>query len=313
MNVTNNFFIVSGQAFKEEYADLDENTYHLNFTSTIYPLDSYGNYIWVGNPLFRFGDITFLESSLKSRMLQEQDANSTLEPDVPESDMDTSGQRPLPSEKLHITTKSTVEIFCPKDSEVCDRNIFIFYPEINHNNYKLEIELDTGHLNSEFKAFTFSAVTANSRYTMFLLLLRYSLFIISVLMGSRYFKFYWAMNNFMKTFEHKAIFWLSIFLIFFNDPFYAATILKSNIFFSILSTLFVCVFLSFMILFWIVMLQRIHKEPATPETKIFNTKSTKLLGNPPFCLTTRHDHLHPALRKLLDCLGGQQNRPELPS
>lgn len=182
------------------------------------------------------------------------------------------------AEKLHITTHSQIEIFCPAKSQVCNRNVFIFYPEINHNNYKLEIDLDTGHMSGEFRAFSFSAVTANSRYTMFLLLLRYSLFLISVLMGSRYFKVYWSMNNFVKTFEHKAIFWLSIFLIFFNDPFYAATILKSNLFFSVLSTLFVCVFISFLILFWIVMLQRIHKEPATPETKLFNTKSTKLLG-----------------------------------
>ena len=184
----------------------------------------------------------------------------------------------LVSEKLKIKTKSEIEIVCQNESVVCDRNIFLFYPEINHSNYKLEIELDTGHLNAEFKAFSFSAVTANSRYTMFLLLLRYSLFIISVLKGSRYFKLYWSLNNFVKTFEHKAIFWLSIFLIFFNDPFYAATILKANLFFSILSTLFVCVFLSFLILFWIIMLRRIHHEPATPETKLFNTKSTKLLG-----------------------------------
>jgi hypothetical protein len=33
-----------------------------------------------------------------------------------------------------------------------------------------------------------------------------------------------------------------------------------------------------MILFWIVMLQRMHKEPAACDTKIFHTKSTKLLG-----------------------------------
>ena len=234
------------------------------------------------------------------RLLQ-QDGNGTLS-----ADMDSMPTTSV-TEKLHITTKSEVEIFCPAKSQVCDRNVFIFYPEINHNNYKLEIELDTGHMSGEFRAFSFSAVTANSRYTMFLLLLRYSLFLISVLMGSRYFKLYWSMNNFVKTFEHRAIFWLSIFLIFFNDPFYAATILKSNLFFSVLSTLFVCVFISFLILFWIVMLQRIHKEPATPETKLFNTKSTKLLGRPLFSSNSRIDNLHPFVWKLLHCFGSQQN------
>ena len=211
-------------------------------------------------------------------MLQEDDSNDTLNANPTEMGVDTSTTPVLVSKKLSITTKSEVEIFCPKDSTVCDRNIFIFYPEINHSNYKIDIELDTGHMSGEFKSFSFSTVTANSKYTMFLLLLRYSLFILSVLMSSRYFKLYWSMNNLVRTFEHKGIFWLSILLIFFNDPFYAATILKSNLFFSILSTFFVCSFLSFMILFWIVMLQRIHREPATPETKLFNTKSTKLLG-----------------------------------
>ena len=196
-----------------------------------------------------------------------------------EMNMDMSGNSiPSSIEKLHITTRSKIEIFCQKGSQVCDRNTFIFYPEINHSNYRLEIDLDTGHIATQFDSFSFSTVVANSKYTMFLLLLRYSLFILSVILSSRYFKVYWSMNNFVKSFEHKAIFWLSIFLIFFNDPFYAATILKANIFFSITSTLFVSTFLSFMILFWIVMLQRMHKEPADCDTKIFHTKSTKLLG-----------------------------------
>lgn len=185
-------------------------------------------------------------------------------------------------EKLHIETHSKVEITCPKGSHVCERNTFIFYPEINHSSYKLEIELDTGHLAAQFDSFHFTAVTANSKYTMFLLLLRYSLFLLSVIMGSRYFKTYWSLNKFVRTFEHKAIFWMSIFLILFNDPFYAATILKANIFFSVLSTLFVCIFLTSLILFWIVMLQRMHREPASAETKLFNTKSTKLLGDQNF-------------------------------
>lgn len=220
---------------------------------------------------------------------------------------DSAAPAALVSERLKITTRSQVEVFCPKDSLVCARNIFIFYPEINHSNYKIEIELDTRHTHGDFRAFSFSAVTANSKYTMFLLLLRYSLFILSVLMSSRYFKFYWSLNPLVRTFEHKALFWLSTLLIFFNDPFYAATILKSNLFFSILSTLFVCAFLAAMVLFWVVMLQRIHREPATPESKICRSKSTKLLGG----LTRRRD-LPAALRQLLDRLGGLEGGPLVP-
>lgn len=48
MNVTNNFFIVNGQAFKEYFSNQEDETYTLSFTSTIFPLDSYGNHIWIG-------------------------------------------------------------------------------------------------------------------------------------------------------------------------------------------------------------------------------------------------------------------------
>lgn len=271
MNVTNNFFIVNGQAARDNVGVETDQNYFLNFTSTIYPLDFYGNFIYVGSP-------KPASSKKIKRLLQEDDSNDTLSANPAEFATDASPEEVLVSEKLSITTQSEVEIFCPKHSAVCDRNIFIFYPEINHNNYKIEIKLDTGHMRAYFESFTFTTVTANSKYTMFLLLLRYSLFIISVLMSSRYFKVYWSLNKLVRTFEHRAIFWLSILLIFFNDPFYAATILKSNLFFSILSTLFVCAFLSYMILFWVIMLQRIHREPATPETKLLDNKSIKLLG-----------------------------------
>jgi hypothetical protein len=216
------------------------------------------------------------ESENKNVRLLQEDSNPSLNTEPMSMDMSSPTQNSV--EKLHIKTHSTINIFCPKGSRVCERNTFVFYPEINHSSYHLQIELDTGHLAAQFESFHFTAVTANSKYTMFLLLLRYSLFILSVIMGSRYFKVYWALNKFVRTFEHKAIFWMSIFLILFNDPFYAATILKANIFFSVLSTLFVCVFLTSMIVFWIVMLQRMHKEPALAETKLFNTKSTKFLG-----------------------------------
>lgn len=48
MNVTNNFFIVNGQAFKEYFASKEDEYHILDFTSIIYPLDTYGNHIWVG-------------------------------------------------------------------------------------------------------------------------------------------------------------------------------------------------------------------------------------------------------------------------
>ena len=48
MNVTNNFFIVNGQASKDFPNTAQDETFVLDFVSTIYPLDAYGNFIWVG-------------------------------------------------------------------------------------------------------------------------------------------------------------------------------------------------------------------------------------------------------------------------
>lgn len=221
------------------------------------------------------------EVTKKNRILQEQDSNSTIDGESDQLSLEeqkNKNKAEVYMEQLKISSSSKLEIVCLKGNSVCERNTFIFYPEVNHAKYKLEIELDTGMMIGDINSMSFSAVTANSKYTMFLLLLRYSLFIISVLLGTRYLKLYWAMNNFVKTFEHKAICWLSILLIFFNDPFYAATILKANLFFAFLSTLFVCTFITTLVIFWIVMVQRIHQEHATPETKIIKSKTTIVLG-----------------------------------
>lgn len=177
-----------------------------------------------------------------------------------------------------IENKSSVQVYCHHGSSTCEKNVFIFYPEINHSQYKLEIELQTNIIDQNLNFISYSAVTANSKYTMFLLLLRYSLFFISIIFLARYIKSYWMINKFVRTFEHKMIFILGILLVFFNDPFYAATILKANLFFAGLSTLCVCVFVTALIIFWIVMMQRIHKEPPTPETKLLKSRITIIMG-----------------------------------
>ena len=51
MNVTNNFFIVNGQASRDKRSMSDTEIFELNYTSTIYPLDFYGNPIIIGNSL----------------------------------------------------------------------------------------------------------------------------------------------------------------------------------------------------------------------------------------------------------------------
>ena len=66
------------------------------------------------------------------------------------------------------------------------------------------------------------------KYTDFLLSLRYTFLILSIIFGIIYLIFFFKMPNPIKTFEHKYIALLSISLILFNDPFYAITIYNAN-------------------------------------------------------------------------------------
>lgn len=93
-------------------------------------------------------------------------------------------------------------------------------------------------------------------------------------------------KNFLRTrredliIEQKIILFASIGLVLFNDPFYAITVLKPNIFrycqilyFSnILSTFFVVTFVSIIMLLWLIFIDRILYEDGKKETEVYTWK-----------------------------------------
>lgn len=168
-------------------------------------------------------------------------------------------------------------IHCAANSVYCKEHGFILYPQTNHQNYKIriEIELDKKY-NSIIKGIRFFAKTQNPAYTSFLIAVRYTCLAISILFFIFYFLFYRTIKQEYKTFEHKYIFVLSIALIFFADPLYAATVLKSTIFLTILSSLFVVSFITLLLFYWAAMVQRIHKESIRVSTQMVNKKNIAL-------------------------------------
>ena len=64
----------------------------------------------------------------------------------------------------------------------------------------------------------------------------------------------------LRTFEHRYILLLSGLLVAFNDPLYGLTLLLANYMLTALSTVFVTFFVSALLLFWLIMFQRAHKE-----------------------------------------------------
>jgi hypothetical protein len=174
-------------------------------------------------------------------------------------------------QEVVIKNEDKVRIVCPEGSEYCNDNLFLLYPQITAPGYKFIITLMLEpHHNSILEAMSFFIYASNPTYTTYLMALRYTLLALSVITFAIYTCYYIKSPVELRTFEHRYILMLSIALIFFNDPFYALTILKSNPFWAVLSTLFVTTFVSLLVFFWMIMVRRIHLEPSSVHTKLTN-------------------------------------------
>jgi len=170
-----------------------------------------------------------------------------------------------------IKNEDKIRIVCPEGNYYCNDNLFILYPQITASGYKfiITLMLEPNH-NLLLEEMTFFIYTSNPSYITYLMALRYTLLALSIIACAIYAFYYVRSPVELRTFEHRYIFLLSIALIFFNDPFYALTILKSNPFWAVLSTLFVTTFVTLLIFFWITMIRRIHLEPSSVRTKLIN-------------------------------------------
>ena len=172
----------------------------------------------------------------------------------------------------------------------CESNMFLIYPEIDYPGFKLAISLKISESDISFENFYFNAQTVNPKYSIFMIALKCILFCVSLVMTLFYTRFYIKLNPFIRTYEHKMIFSMSIYLILFNDPFCIFALYWPNIIFSIISCFFYSVFLTSLIVFWSVMIRRIHKEATTPETKLMNNKFTIIIGKK--CFNIRPTFFH---------------------
>ena len=162
-------------------------------------------------------------------------------------------------------------VTCHQATLKCDPNVYIMYPQATHSNYMLRVTLDDNYLyENMLESIEFYVYGNDESYTTFLLLLRYFSLVLSLIALLSYWRFYKSIPVALRTFEHKAVMWLSAGLIAFNDPLYGITVLKANCFMAVLSTLFVTGFISALLFFWIVMVRRIHVEKSQSQTQQMN-------------------------------------------
>ena len=193
--------------------------------------------------------------------------------------VDDNGDPVEESTDFEHTREHKFIMHCGANSIYCEEQGFILYPRTDHKNYRIRIEIELDKMyNSIIKGVRFFAKTQNPAYTTFLIALRYTCLAISTVFLIFYYLFYRSIKPEYKTFEHKFIFILSIAVLFFNDPLYAATILKSNTCLSVLSSLFVVSFITLLLVFWIIMMQRIPRESIRINTEMINIKNIILGG-----------------------------------
>ena len=165
-----------------------------------------------------------------------------------------------------------LKVNCGQGNNYCDQNLFLlFNPQHKDDVYKVIINIEIPFfLESSVSGVYFFGRTINGTYTKFLVYLRYICLLFSVVFGYFYFTSLYKLPKPLVTFEHKFIAVLSIFLIFFNDPLFYFQILGDSIILSIYTTFSIVIFISLLIFFWIIMIQRIYKENVKIDSHLLN-------------------------------------------
>lgn len=152
-------------------------------------------------------------------------------------------------------------VACTEGHALCQDNLLMMYPSIEFPNVRFQVEVNLdGMLESMVEGMLFFMYTSNPQYTIYLLTLRYSLLLISLISLASYAYFYKSLQEFNRTFEHKYIYLLSVALVLFNDPLYALTTFYGSITCAVFSTIHVSMFFSLLIFFWMVMFPRMNFE-----------------------------------------------------
>ena len=160
-------------------------------------------------------------------------------------------------------------IHCAENEHKCDYRVFLFYPGLAYSAYQVRIALLNEDLyKTAINLLTFDVITHNRRYVTIMLLIRYFLALASLIALFYYMSYYIKIPKEFVTFEHNSILMMSVALVFFNDPFYGMTLLMPGTFSVFMSTIFITSFISLLVYFWMIMFQRIYKEPLRTDTNL---------------------------------------------
>lgn len=165
-----------------------------------------------------------------------------------------------------------MSVSCQAGSPTCEANYLMMIPTINTANVRLSVDLNVDPALSKLVTHAnFFMYTSNPRYTVYLLVLRYTLLLVSLASLAVYARFYYHLAAENRTFEHRFILFLSVALVLFNDPLYALTTFFGSLFLAVFSTLHISMFLASLLFFWMAMFPRLTFETNRVATRFAGT------------------------------------------
>ena len=133
--------------------------------------------------------------------------------------------------ELIESTNHSIQVSCDNKLGLeCETKTIVYQPQIKQPNYFIIVNFTNGqNISDTISDVQMKIGFMNSNYTVFLISLKYACLGISMVAVS----LYWLSVRRLGTwknwvFEQKFILVLGVLLIFFNDPFYAITVLMPN-------------------------------------------------------------------------------------
>ncbi|EAS03482.3 Wnt secretion Wnt-binding factor (macronuclear) [Tetrahymena thermophila SB210] len=161
---------------------------------------------------------------------------------------------------------------CPSGSVFCDEITLIYHSKIDHSNYAFVVHFDSDFQWDLSPQIAFQHEYVNSDYTSFLLALRYTCVIVSIIMTIAYVRKLQRISYFHWVIEQRLIVLLSGLLILFNNPFYATTILIPNMASAFFDVFFLVNFFVCLLVFFLVILDRVINENGQKLSKALDKK-----------------------------------------
>jgi len=180
--------------------------------------------------------------------------------------------------EIRLDDIHTEDLTCEDDDLDCETFLLIDEQYMNYEFYYVEISLPRSEGNSyvgdvEFKLSRYTKEFGDmelSYRTIFLALTIIALILyIARLRKTRFFD--WS-------FEQKSVLFLLIALIFYNDPLYGFTFLAKGWFFEFLNSIYETLFISLLLLFWLVVIDKIRMDQLRLEPSILHIVQLIVIG-----------------------------------